>query len=64
MSPLTAEPGIQQLSRAEGRKLVDTESRRVLGVGVDEFLCLYDAGQLDTDDPDVLDLVMLVPFAR
>ncbi len=64
MSPITAEPGVQQLTRAEGRELVDRESRQVLGVGVDDFLCRYDAGTLDLDDEDVLGLVMLVPFAR
>ncbi len=44
--------------------MVDTEARPVLGVGVDEFLRLLDADRLDLADPDVLDLVMLVPFAR
>jgi hypothetical protein len=36
----------------------------VLGVGVDEFLERYDAGQLDLEDDDVLALVLLIPFAR
>jgi hypothetical protein len=55
--------GVRQLDRTEGRRLVDREARRVLGVGVDEFLARYDAGELDLDDPDVLDLVLLIPFA-
>jgi hypothetical protein len=64
MTSITGEPGVMQLDRAEGRDLVDRETRRVLGVDVDEFLARYDAGELDLDDPDVLDLVLLIPFAR
>ena len=44
--------------------MVDRESRRVLGVGVDEFLRRLDADRLDLADEDVLGPVMLVPFAR
>jgi hypothetical protein len=64
MTSITSEPGVVELNRAEGRELVDREARRVLGVGVDEFLARYDAGELNLDDEDVLDLVMLIPFAR
>ena len=64
MTSITNEPGVVELSRDEGRKLVDREARRVFGVGVDEFLALYDAGELDPADEDGLDLVMLIPFAR
>ena len=64
VAPITAESGIQQLTRAEGRAMGDREARRVLGVGVDEFLRRLDADRLDLADPDVLGLVMLVPFAR
>jgi hypothetical protein len=64
MTPITAERGIRQLTRAEGRKLVERESRRVLGIGVDEFLRRLDAGELDMNDDDVLALTMLEPFAR
>ncbi len=64
MTSITGEPGVVQLSRAEGRDLVDRESQQVLGVDVDEFLRRYDAGTLDLDEPDVLDLVLLIPFAR
>jgi hypothetical protein len=64
MTSITDEPGVVQLDRAEGRKLVDREARRVLGVDVDEFLARYDADELDLEDADVLDLVLLIPFAR
>ena len=64
MTSITSEPGVVELDRAEGRDLVDREARRVLGVGVDEFLDRYDANELDQADEDVLALVMLIPFAR
>ena len=64
MRSITSEPGVVELSRQEGRGLVDRESRRVLGVGVDEFLARYDARELNLDDDDVLALVLLIPFAR
>jgi hypothetical protein len=63
-APITNEPGVVQLTRAEGREMVDREAQRVLGIGVDELLARYDAGGLDLDDEDVLDLVLLIPFAR
>jgi hypothetical protein len=64
MTSITDEPGVFELTRDEGRDFVDRESRRVLGVDVDEFLARYDAGELDLDHEDVLALVMLIPFAR
>lgn len=64
MTSITTEPGVVELNRAEGRDLVDEEARRVLGVGVDEFLARYDAGELDLDDDEVLSLLLLIPFAR
>jgi hypothetical protein len=58
------------ISYAEGRVMVDREARRVLGIGVDEFLARYDAGEIpwgDHDNPmhgELVSLVMLIPFAR
>jgi hypothetical protein len=63
-TPITAEPGVVQLTRDEGRALVDQEVRRVLGIDVDELIRRFDAGELNVDDEDILDLVMLLPFAR
>jgi hypothetical protein len=63
-TPITSEPGIVRLDQAEGRQLVDSRARRILGVDVDELLRRYDAGTLNLDDDDVLDLVILLPFAR
>lgn len=64
MTSITSEPGVVELTRDEGRTLVDSEARRVLDLSVDEFLAQYDAGDLDAYDEAVLDLVMLIPFAR
>jgi hypothetical protein len=64
MTSITSEAGVIELTRDEGRALVDQEARRVLGVGVEEFLGSYDAGRLNLDDEDTLALVMLIPFAR
>jgi hypothetical protein len=64
MTSITSEPGVLELTREEGRDLVDRESKRVLGIGVDEFLDRYDAGELNQNDEDILALVMLIPFAR
>jgi hypothetical protein len=64
MTSITSEAGVIELTREEGRALVDREAQRVLGVGVEEFLARYDAGELDLDDEDTLALVLLIPFAR
>jgi hypothetical protein len=64
MTSITSEAGVVELTRDEGRVLVDREARQVLGIGLDEFLARYDAGALDLDDEDTLALVMLIPFAR
>jgi len=52
MNPITSEPGVVELSRQEGREMLD------------EFEAAYDAGTLDLDQPVVEHLVMLLPFAR
>lgn len=64
MTSVTSEAGVIELTREEGRALVDREAQRVLGVGVEEFLTRYDSGDLDLDDEDTLALVLLIPFAR
>lgn len=57
--------GPAELSRAQGRALFDERARRTLGITGDEFLCRWDAGQYNgVDDPDVVSLAMLIPFAR
>lgn len=64
MSPITAEPGVVQLSLAEGREMLDERTRRLLDLSLDDFEAAYEAGRLDLGDPNVLHLIMLLPFAR
>jgi hypothetical protein len=64
MNPITSEPGVVELTRDEGRKMLDERTRRELGMTLAEFEAAYDAGTLDLDRPEVEHLVMLLPFAR
>lgn len=64
MSPITAEPGVVELTREEGRRMLDERTRRELGITLEEFEAAYDAGTLDMNRSDVIGLVMLLPFAR
>jgi hypothetical protein len=64
LSPITAEPGVVELTRDEGRHMLDERTRRELGMTLNEFEAAYDAGTLDMNRSDVIGLVMLLPFAR
>ncbi len=62
-------PPVVELTREEARALFDARAREWMGMSGEEFLRRYDAGEFDEifDDPDhpeVLDLVMMRPFAR
>lgn len=64
MSPITAERGVVELTREEGRKMLDERTRRDLGMSLEAFEAAYDSGELDLHRPEVEHLVMLLPFAR
>ncbi len=64
MNAITSEPGVVELTRDEGRQMLDERTRKVLGIGLSEFERQYDAGTLDLDRSDIIGLVMLLPFAR
>lgn len=61
---------VRQLTREEGRELLDRHSHRYLGISGEEFIRRWDAGQYgDPDDrtknpPGVMHLAMLLPFVR
>jgi hypothetical protein len=61
---------VEELSREQGRELLDRQTRRYLDLSVDEFIRRWDAGEFgDPDDrsanpPAVMRLGMLVPFVR
>lgn len=57
---------IRELTHEEGLALLDREARRYLHMSAEEFLQAWDAGKFD-DDPDqpgIMHVAMLLPFAR
>lgn len=54
----------------EGRKLLDWQARRYLGISGEEFIERWDKGEYgDPDDrtrnpPGVMELAMILPFVR
>ncbi len=64
MSVQAGIPGVEELDRDQGRALVDSEARKLLGMSLEEFEDAYDSGKLDPGNPDVIKVWMLLPFAR
>ena len=64
MSPITAERGIIELDREQGREFLDKKTRESLDMTLADFEAAYDSGELDLAHPQVAHLVMLLPFAR
>jgi len=60
--------GIVELSDDEGRAMFDAQCREHLGISGAEFLRRWDAGEYkearDRCDYDIVELSMLIPFAR
>jgi len=63
VSEAAEEPRARELTREEGRRLLDERARRFLGVSGDEFRRRYKAGELDPDDDHVLGVALLLPLA-
>jgi hypothetical protein len=56
---------VVEVSREEGREMLDRAAREALNISGDEFLSKWDAGDYaDADDPAVTRVAMLIPFAR
>jgi hypothetical protein len=56
---------IRELTHDEGRALLDARARRYLGISGDEFLRRWEAGDFrGVDRPEVMRVVMAIPFAR
>lgn len=54
-----------ELTLEEGRELFDQRARKFLGISGEEFLRKWDAGEyMDSDDPKVSSMAVLIPFAR
>ena len=61
----TAQIVVRELDHEAGRELLDEQARKYLGIGGQEFLRRWDAGEIDADeDPDVMRVAMLAGFAR
>ena len=48
MSPITADGGVVELTREEGRAMLDERTRRLLGMTLEEFEAINEAGTLPT----------------
>ncbi len=57
---------MNELTLEDGRKLLDKQARRYLNMSGDDFIKKWEAGEFgdDSDRPEVMRLVMLVPFAK
>jgi hypothetical protein len=58
-------PG-REVSREEGLRMIDRQARRYLGISGAEFLRRWTRGDYaaDPDQLGVIDVAMLLPFAR
>ena len=55
--------GFRVLSQKEGKKLLDSQARRYLGISGDEFLRKWKAKEFkDPDRPEVMRVAFLLPF--
>lgn len=53
------------LSREEGRRLLDRQARRYLGMSGKEFVRKWKAKEFkDPDRPEILRVAFLIPFGR
>lgn len=51
------------LTRKEGKKLLDRQARRNLGISGEEFVRKWDAMEfIDPDRPEVMRVAFLLPF--
>lgn len=57
---------VRQLTKAEGMALLEQEARRYLNMSAQEFIDAWEQGQFgdNPDQPDVMYIAMLLPFAQ
>jgi hypothetical protein len=56
--------GMKYVSRQRGKKILDRQARKYLGMSGDEFVRKYRAGEVeDPDRTDVRRVAMLIPLA-
>ena len=59
-------PTVQELSEDESRAYFDKQARRLLSMSGADFIKAWDGGAFPNpdDSPEVMQLVMLLPFVR
>lgn len=64
--PFINERGIHEMTLEEGKEMFDRVARKRLNMSGDEFIRAWEAGEFDgqPETPDVIHLVMLIPFTR
>jgi hypothetical protein len=56
---------VREATPEEGRELFDAAAQRNLAISGKEFLCRWDRGDyMDSQDPKVSAVAVLIPFAR
>ena len=57
---------VKELTLEQGRALLDKQARKYLYLSGDEFIKKWDAGGFaeNPDRPEIMRLVMLIPFAK
>jgi hypothetical protein len=62
---LESDVGVEYLSAAEGKELLDRQARKYLDMSGDAFVEQYRAGKIeDADRTDVQRVAMLIPLAE
>ena len=58
-------PGVIFLTRRRGAQILDRQARKYLGMGGDEFVRRYRAGEIEEPDrSEVVRVAMLIPLAE
>jgi hypothetical protein len=57
---------VKELTLEQGRSLLDRQARKYLQISGDEFIKKWESGEFgdDPDRPEIMRLVMLIPFAK
>ena len=54
---------LRKLSRKEGRRLLERQARRLVGMSAEEFARKWKRGEFpDPDHPEIMQVAMLLPF--
>ena len=65
MSSKTDQNDAVELTREQGKELFDRRAWKLLGISGEDFLRRWDSGDfMNSDDPKVSTLAVLIPFTR